>query len=891
MALTPGSRIGSYEIVALLGAGGMGEVYRARDSKLGREVAIKVLPESVAADPAALARFEREAKAVAALSHTNILSIFDFGMHDGVPYAVMELLEGETLRGKLDAGPIPQKQAVDYAFQISKGLSAAHEKGVVHRDLKPENLFVQKDGHLKILDFGLAKREAPAAPGEEASATTVTSYTEPGTVMGTVGYMSPEQVRGLPVDPRSDIFSFGAILYELLSGKRAFKRETAADTMSAIMKEEPAELSESGRSVSPALDRIVKHCLEKERDRRFQTVRDVALMLAELSSSAGSLPVPIPRPRNRLWLTAGAATLVLLAALAFVLFRQHAAPSSGATSGKPKRLAVLPFENMGDSQNSYFAAGIAEELINRLSNLQGLKVTSRTTVMGYDRKGKTIRQIGTDLGVDFVLAGTILWEGGIAREGRMRITPELIQVADDSHLWSDHYDRVTADIFAIQSEVAENVVQSMGMKLVPREKTALAAKPTNNVEAYDFYLRGLELAGRSQAAKDQEGAIRMFQAAVDRDPRFALALAELAKAHLSLYFYFDRFLVPPDKTHFESARKVLDSLTAIGADLPETHIARGYYAYWGLERLDPALVDFRAALALQPSSIPALSGASFVLKRLGRWYEAGDLIPRFFELDPRNPEVLYQCGQTFKLLRWYADGDRFYALSASFNRQYGSAWGQRALLQTLWGDTRKAEQLISEARTVEGLIDDLNWLDYAIFRVLLLKRDFPEALRQADRLKRDAIGNQFYFLPTELLRGELYALSGQSDQTRSWFQAARRRLEELTAKAPKDSRYHSALAIAYAGLGLRAEALREARAGVEMMPIASDDWRAMWRLQDLARVHAMLGDQNEAIEGLEFLLSRPSELSTQLLRLDPRWDPLRSNPRFQALLVKYDDKR
>jgi Flp pilus assembly protein TadD len=431
----------------------------------------------------------------------------------------------------------------------------------------------------------------------------------------------------------------------------------------------------------------------------------------------------------------------------------------------------------------------------------------------------------------------------------------------------------------------------MGMKLVPREKTALAAIPTNNVEAYDFYLRGLELAGRSQAREDQEGAIRNFQAAVDRDPRFALALAELAKAHLSLYFYFDRFSVPPDKNHFESARKVLDSLSTIGQDLPETHIARGYYAYWGLEKLEPALIDFRAALALQPSSIPALSGASFVLKRLGRWNEAGDLIPRFFDLDPRNPEVLYQCGQTFRLLRRYADGDRFYALSTSFNRQYGSAWGQRALLQTLWGDTRKAEQLISEARTVEGLIDDLNWLDYAVFRVLLLKRDFPEALRQADRLKRNAIGNnQFYFLPTELLRGELYALSGQSEQTRSWFQAARRRLEELTAKTPKDSRYHSALAIAYAGLGLRAEALREARAGVELMPLTSDDWRAMWRLQDLARVHAMLGNQNEAIEGLDFLLSRPCELSTQLLRLDPRWDPLRSNPRFQALLAKHDSK-
>src|SRR5450631_3196646 len=265
MTLSAGTRLGPYEILAPLGAGGMGEVYRARDSKLDRDVAVKVLPQSVAADPDTLARFEREAKAVAALSHPNILAIHDFGTHEGTAYAVMELLEGETLRGKLDAGPIPQKQAVDYALQVAKGLSAAHERGVLHRDLKPENLFVSKDGHVKILDFGLAKKVEAVTPEEQTSAPSGSGHTEAGTVMGTIGYMSPEQVRGLPVDHRSDIFSFGTILYELLTGKRAFKRETASDTMAAIMRDEPPELSGSGRDISPALDRIVRHCLEKDR--------------------------------------------------------------------------------------------------------------------------------------------------------------------------------------------------------------------------------------------------------------------------------------------------------------------------------------------------------------------------------------------------------------------------------------------------------------------------------------------------------------------------------------------------------------------------------------------------------------------------------------------------
>src|SRR5512135_3683783 len=253
MTLSAGTRLGPYEILSPLGAGGMGEVYRARDSKLKREVAIKVLPQSLAADTDALARFEREALAVAALSHPNILAIFDFGTHEGTAYAVTELLEGETLRGKLDTGPIAQKQAVDYALQVARGLSAAHEKGVVHRDLKPENLFVTKDGHLKILDFGLAKKVEAVAAEEQTSADTGSGHTAPGTVMGTMGYMSPEQVRGLPVDHRSDIFSFGAILYELLSGRKAFKKDTASDTMAAIMRDEPPELAESGRPIPVAL--------------------------------------------------------------------------------------------------------------------------------------------------------------------------------------------------------------------------------------------------------------------------------------------------------------------------------------------------------------------------------------------------------------------------------------------------------------------------------------------------------------------------------------------------------------------------------------------------------------------------------------------------------------
>ena len=323
MTLAAGTRLGAYEILAPIGAGGMGEVYRAKDSKLKREVAIKVLPQTLAADPDALARFEREALAVAALSHPNILAIHDFGTHDGTAYAVMELLEGESLRGRLDGGPIGQRQAVEYALQIARGLSAAHGKGVVHRDLKPENVFVSKDGHVKILDFGLAKRVD--APTEQTSAPTG-GHTEPGAVMGTIGYMSPEQLRGLPVDHRSDIFSLGAILYELLSGRKAFKRDSASDTIAAVLKEDPPELTQSGRNVSPALDHIVKHCLEKDRENRFRTAKDVVFALSESSSpttaatSGARAAVLAPRRMGPIWIAVAA--VVGLAVAGLILSRR-----------------------------------------------------------------------------------------------------------------------------------------------------------------------------------------------------------------------------------------------------------------------------------------------------------------------------------------------------------------------------------------------------------------------------------------------------------------------------------------------------------------------------------------------------------------------------------------
>src|SRR5262249_1998701 len=459
--------------------------------KLEREVAIKVLPAHLTASGDALRRFEREAKAVAALSHPNILSIFDFGTQDGVAYAVTELLEGATLRERLLDGPLPQKLVADLGLQLAKGLSAAHERGVVHRDLKPENIFVTRDGHLKILDFGLAKKEERIAREDEPSAPAQTEHTTPGTVLGTVGYMSPEQVRGEPVDHRTDIFSFGAVLYEMLTGQKAFKRRTPGDTMAAILRDDLPALSGSGGGIAHGLDSVARHCVEKDRDQRFQSARDIAFALSELTGSASApaeLAAPsLPRKAPSRWLAALALGLAAIAAAIVLVVR----PGRGVGAGpnRVQRMVVLPFESLGAPEDAYFAAGVTEEISSRLAGLKGLAVISRVTATGYDRRGKTIRQIGSDLGVDYVLEGAVRWDRASGREERVRITPELIQVSDDTRVWSDRYDRVIADVFEIQSEVAENVVRAMGVNVLTSERTKLKAVSTKDVEAYELYIR------------------------------------------------------------------------------------------------------------------------------------------------------------------------------------------------------------------------------------------------------------------------------------------------------------------------------------------------------------------------------------------------------------------
>jgi TolB-like protein/tetratricopeptide (TPR) repeat protein len=688
------------------------------------------------------------------------------------------------------------------------------------------------------------------------------------------------------VDHRSDIFSLGCVLYEMLSGQRAFAGDTVADTMSAILSKDPPPLSAPERKIPEALQGIVNQCLEKRPEDRFSSAHDVALALRLLSVPAAAAPARSPWRRLAF---AGLAVVALVAVVivAWKLFWRAPAPHPIVAQEHPVRVVVLPFENLGAPEDAYFAAGMAEEITSRLANVQGLGVISRTSAVGYDRTGKTVKQIGIDLGVDYVLEGSVRWERAPGRESRVRITPQLIRVADDTHVWSDRYQRVLADVFAIQSEVAESAVRAMGVTLLPREQTALQEVSTNDLQAYDLYLRGRELYSRGQARRDIEGALQMYQAAVDRDPRFAQALAGLAKTNLLMFWeYYDR---SPER--LMKAKEAAERAVELRPDLAEAHNALGLYFYQGMLDYTQALDEFAAALKIQPGSSEALEGIGFVLRRQGRWGEAAEKLSTVAESDPKNASRLFNVGFTCEFAGRYADADRAYLRTLALNPQWAEVYAERAWVQLLWhGDVDRAQALLEEAGRVVGLADEVGYLAQYQLRVALARRDYQGVLRQLQKETRAAIDNQDAYSPIPLLRGQVQRLAGQYDLARRSFEAARVELEQRVRHDPDDHRLHSSLGIAYAGLDRRDDAVRKARLGCDLMPASKDALRAIKRVEDLAVVYTMVGRNGDAIAALDDLLARSGWMSVHVLRLDPMWDPLRADPRFQALLTKYEIK-
>ena len=753
MTLAAGTRLGPYEILTPLGAGGMGEVYRARDTRLGREVAVKVLPERLAGDPKALSRFEREARAVAALSHPNILAIHDFGQERGLRYAVTELLEGQTLRERLVHERLTWRKAAEIGIAIGDGLSAAHARGIVHRDLKPENISLTSGGHVKILDFGLAR--ADAVPSEQLTAAPTESVaTEAGTVLGTLGYMSPEQVRGEPADTRSDIFSFGCVLYEMLTGRRAFSGESPGQTMAAILRDQPAEFAVLGTQVPEGVDRIVRRCLEKSPGERFQSAGDLSFALKESLGSGISISAPKrPSFSVRTGLLLVGAAIVLVAVVLVV--RQF---GRGAGPGRIESLAVLPLANLsGDPQQEYFADGMTEELITALARISALRVTSRTSVMRYKSSSKSLPEIAKELGVDAII------EGSVTRSGsQVKITAQLIDASKDKHLWADSFQRDLKDVLALQGEVARAIASEIGVRLTPQDRLRFADKKTVNPEAYEAYLKGNYHLFR-RTAVDAQKSLEYFQQAVEKQPDYALAYVGIAQACETAAGSAQGALSP--KEAFPRAKAAAMRAAELDPALGEPYVSLAWSSFVFDRDWTTAENQFQQALRLNPNYPAAHENYALFLSRMGRFDEAIREMKRAQQLDPLSLGVNSMMGIALGLARrddeaipWFR---RVLDMDPNFLRAHfglGLAFVHKRRYDEAISELQKAVELSG------GGAAQLGALGYAY----AVANRRAEALEIVEKLKERS---RERYVPPAMV-ATVFSGLGEKDQAMTWLEKA-----------------------------------------------------------------------------------------------------------------------
>ncbi len=624
--MQPGTRLGHYEIIEQLGAGGMGEVYRAHDTNLKRDVAIKVLPQELSADPDRLARLEREAHVLAALNHSNIAAIYGLEDEGDQRFIVMEVVEGETLAEKIArSGRIEVDEALEIARQIAEALEAAHEKGIVHRDLKPANVMLTPHGKVKVLDFGLAKSTDAVVGSSDTdlsqSPTLVVEGTQTGVILGTAAYMSPEQARGKPLDKRTDIWSFGCVLYEMMTATRAFGRETMVDTLSAILEHEPEWENLPGDTLAGVRTLLVR-TLQKDAHRRLRDIGDARLEMEDALARLGRPPAPRPG-----W------------------GRSTVAPSaSGPDTGRIDSIAVLPLTNLsGDVEQEYFSDGMTEALITNLAKIRALKVISRTSVMRYKGSDKPLPEIARELGVEAIVEGSVLRAGD-----EVRITAQLIHAPSDTHLWAESYARDLTNILSLQSEVARAVAHEVEATLTPREEAQLAGKETVNPAAYQTYLKGRYF--WNQRGPGLEKSIELFEQALFEDANYAPAYAGLADAYALVGFYGyspPREVMPKAK---DAARKALE----IDEGLAEAHCSLGYIHTIFDWEWETARREFQRALELNPNYGPARYWYSVCLWFSGHFEESIAEVRRGLETDPLDVYMHVQLGCALLAAEKYA---------------------------------------------------------------------------------------------------------------------------------------------------------------------------------------------------------------------------------------------
>jgi len=864
-----GKSISHYKILEKIGEGGMGVVYKAEDTKLKRTVALKFLPPELTRDSEAKKRFMHEAQAASALEHNNICNIHEIDeTEDGQTFLVMACYEGETLKQKTGRAPLAVKDVVNTAIQIAQGLEEVHNKGIVHRDIKPSNIYVTDKNIVKIVDFGLAKL------------TDRSKLTDTGTTLGTVSYMSPEQTRGDNVDHRTDIWSLGVILYEMITGQTPFKGQYDQAVMYGIMNESPEPITALRSGLSLELERIVHKCLEKNPSERYQHADELLVDLQKIkrTSDSGEV-VPIiqeKRKKKRILLYSLIMSVVIvMAVLGYILFSP---PTKKAPASIRIKLVVLPFENLGPTDHDYFADGMTEEITSRLATISALGVISRKSALYYAKKETPIQQIGKELGVDYILEGTVRW--AVTPEGeKVRITPQLIRVSDDTHVWAENYEKLIDDIFTIQTEIAMNVAEQLGITLLEAERLEVEIPPTQNMEAYHAYLRGRYYAGRPHFTLDNwQRAMESYQQALELDPGFALAYAELAKVHA--IFYHLRYDL--SEKCLEKAKHAADKAMELGPDQPEIRLALSYYHSWALNDSKKAFEDLTFAQQSMPNNADILKAKADILQPQGRWQEYIHTLERAFELSPRDASIAFGIAGGLWMTRQY--GKAAEACGQAITLAPDETWPYlyMAFINWSWKGANDASR-----SALKSVPPDHEWYLWAWYWQEVGEGDFQAALERLSGSPDSWIRHKMWARPKSMLSAFIYDYLNKHEPARDGYESAGKLLEKEVKAHPDDPRYHSSLGIAYAALGQKEKAIKEGKRAVELLPISKDALYGQSHLYDLAIIYAMVGEYDAALDQIEYLLSIPSFISDPWLKMDIHFAPLRTLPRYKALMKKY----
>jgi len=873
MSVEIGQNISHYKILEKLGEGGMGIVYKARDIKLKRSVALKFLPSELTRTPEAKARFIREAQAASALQHHNICTIHDIDeTGDGRLFIVMDCYDGQTLNNRIKNKKLEINEAVDIAIQIAEGLEKAHEKEIIHRDIKPANILITNDGVIKILDFGLAKLSGR------------TIITKEHSTLGTVNYMSPEQVRGENADRRSDIWSLGLLLYEMISGYCAFKGDYDQSIMYAIVNEQPEPLPLIVPGFPKDLESIIDKTLAKDPNQRYQNMHDLLVDLSRFknrkgnSKSGAALRFERPLYRQKTFVLS---TIIALLAIAIIVAGMYILLPTAFNKTLPerKKLVVLPFENLGKEEDDYFAAGITDEITCRIAAIHGLGVISRTSALQYANSDKSTSQIAEELGVDYILEGTIRWNRSQDGSDRVRITPQLIRASDDTHLWSEIYDRELKDIFGIQSDIAHSVVTNLGIVLDKTGQEAIGFHYTKNLEAYHAFLQGQYYTSRSHftLAIWQDG-IESFKKATQIDSNFALAYAELAKAHARLWYLRQDL----SEHRLSLAKKAAERALSLAPDQPGVHLALGYYYLWAYRDKQKAWEHLAIAEKSMSNNVDILKAKAAILEPSGNWQEFQNTLERALEISPRDVSIMTDLEFIYWVTRKYPEAEKIANKAIVLGPNEIWPYIYKVFINFSW----KGANAVSR-NALMNIPKDHEWYIYVLFWQDIGEHNYNRAMDDLNSFGEKWISNKLWAAPTVMYKAYVYDYLDRKQQAIACYDSARILLEEAVRLYPNDPRYHSSLGIAYAGLGFKEQAIREGKHAVELLPLSRDAAYGIAYAQDLAIIYAMTGEFDAAINQIEILLKNPSWLSPSWFQVDQRFAPLYDIPAFQQLLRKY----